>query len=122
MATILQFPIKNIRSDHSEISESDREARLLAEKIVNIENALEYSSTEAIGMVHRLGFNITEENLLKDVTLVVDSIRSLMYRASKLSHPMHEYVDKNYILEDSEDGEYAYNPSFIPAKDPESEE
>lgn len=122
MATILQFPIENIRPDHREVSESDREARLLAEKIVNIENALEYSSTEAIGMVHRLGFNITEENLIKDVTLVVDSIRSLMYRASKLPHPMHEYVDKNYILEDSGDGEYAFNPSFIPVKDLESEE
>lgn len=112
MTNIIKFPSKQMSMSHPELSNEEREARLLREKILKIEEALEYVSTEAIGMVYRMGFDITKEDYVKDVTLIVDSFRSLMYKTMNLDHPVHDFVDKNYKMQDSPDGEYAFNPEW----------
>ena len=83
MTNIIKFPSKHMSMSNPELSNEEREARLLREKILKIEEALEYVSTEAIGMVYRMGFDITKEDYVKDVTLIVDSFRSLMYKTMK---------------------------------------
>jgi len=114
MGNIIKFPTSKIKHTHPEITDADRDLLLLREKINVIETSLEYVTTEAVAMVHRLGFDITREDYVKDVTLIVDSIRGLMYRSSGLEYPIHKWVDESYTM--SEDGEYAFNPNWFDEK------
>ena len=112
MTNIIKFPSKNVKITHPDLTSEERQALLLREKISKIEECLEHVSTESIGMIYRMGFDITREDYVKDVTLIVDSFRSLMYKTMNLDHPVHEFVDKNYKMQDSPDGEYAFNPEW----------
>lgn len=111
MTNVINFPISKIKSTHPNISDPERDLLLLKEKITQVEAALEYVTTEAVSMVHRLGFDITQEDYIKDVTLIVDSIRGLMYRSSGLDYPIHTWVDENYQM--SEDKQFAFNPAWF---------
>lgn len=111
MSNIIQFPTSKLPISSTNLSDEDREALLIREKISSIEQSLEYVTTEAVAMVHRLGFDITREDYVKDVTLIVDAIRGLMYRTSGLEFPIHEWVDKAYEMD--EDNLYAYNPEWF---------
>ena len=77
MSNIIQFPTSKLPISSTNLSDEDREALLIREKISSIEQSLEYVTTEAVAMVHRLGFDITREDYIKDVTLIVDAIRGL---------------------------------------------
>ena len=113
MSNIIKFPTSKIRPTNPRLTDADRDLLLLKEKIHTTEAALEYVTTEAIGMVHRLGFDITQEDYIKDVTMIVDSIRGLMYRSSGLESPVHKWVDENYKwAEEGSDRAYAYNPEW----------
>lgn len=111
MADIINFPLSKIKSSHPQISDPERDLLLLKEKITQVESSLEYVTTEAVSLVHRLGFDITQEDYIKDVTLIVDSIRGLMYRSSGLDYPIHKFVDENYKF--SDDKQFAYNPDWF---------
>lgn len=115
MTNVIKFPSKNVKVNHPDLTNEEREQRLLQEKIFKIEECLEYVCTESIGMVHRMGFDITQEDYVKDVTLIVDAFRGLMYKSMKMEHPIHDFVDKNYKLSDDEGlgNEYAYNPQWV---------
>lgn len=113
MSNIIKFPTSKIKSTNPSLTDADRDLLLLKEKIHTTEAALEYVTTEAIGMVHRLGFDITQEDYVKDVTMIVDSIRGLMYRSSGLESPVHKWVDETYKWADEgTDCAYAYNPEW----------
>ena len=112
MTNVIKFPSKHVKITHPDLSSKDRQALLLREKIAKVEECLEHVSTESIGMIYRMGFDITKEDYVKDVTLIVDSFRSLMYKTMNLEHPVHDFVDKNYKIQDSPDGEYAFNPEW----------
>ncbi len=113
MSNIIKFPTSKIKSTNPHLTDADRDLLLLKEKIYTTEAALEYVTTEAIGMVHRLGFDISQEDFIKDVTLIVDSIRGLMYRSSGLESPVHKWVDENYQWADEgSDKAYAFNPEW----------
>lgn len=111
MSNVIQFPTSAIKTTNPRLTDADRDMLLLKEKISQVESALEYVTTEAVSMVHRLGFDITKEDYIKDVTMIVDSIRGLMYRASELDYPIHSWVDENYKI--SEDKQFAYNPLWF---------
>lgn len=111
MSNIIQFPTSKINVNSPNLSDTDRDVLLLKEKITSIEQSLEYVTTEAVAMVHRLGFDITREDYVKDVTLIVDAIRGLMYRTSGLDYPIHKWVDEAYEMDD--DNLYAYNPEWF---------
>ena len=117
MTNIIKFPSTHVKVSHSDLSNEEREAKLLREKVIKIEEALEYVSTESIGMIYRMGFDITREDYVKDVTLIVDSFRSLMYKTMNMEHPVHDFVDKNYKMVDSEEGEYAFCPDWHEPED-----
>lgn len=121
MGTVIQFPESKIRSSNPNLSNDERDKLVLLEKIESIENSLEYVSCQSIGMVSRLGYDITREDMVKDITLIVDAFRSLLYKCSDLPHPVQEFVDNNYQLSDTGDGEYAFNPSFDCKMDSEDE-
>jgi hypothetical protein len=113
MSNIIQFPTSISKSTNPNLTDADRDLLLLKEKIQTTEAALEYVTTETIGMVHRLGFDISQEDFIKDVTLIVDSVRGLMYRSSGLESPIHKFVDETYKWsEEGTDRAYAYNPDW----------
>lgn len=117
MADIISFPsdrIKRVHKAEQLLSEDERKALILEEKKATIEGSLEYVTIDSLGLIARLGFDITQENYVKDVTLLVDVIRSLLYRSIGVHHPIHNYVDKNYVItsDGHEGSEYAYNPAF----------
>ena len=112
MTNVIKFPSKHVKITHPDLTSKERQALLLREKISKVEECLEHVSTESIGMIYRMGFDITREDYVKDVTLIVDSFRSLMYKTMNLEHPVHDFVDKNYKIQDSPDGEYAFNPEW----------
>lgn len=117
MATVIPFPNNKVRTNHPDLSDEQRKMLLIQEKIDGIENALEYVTMESISMVHRLGYDITREDMVKDITLIVDSFRSLMYRATNMKHPIQDFVQEKYIMEggDAGDGnEYAICPEWQP--------
>jgi hypothetical protein len=117
MTNIIKFPSTHIKASQQDFSSEEKEASLQREKIIKIEEALEFVSTESIGMVYRMGFDITREDYVKDVTLIVDSLRSLMYRTMNMEHPIHVFVDKNYKMVDSEEGEYAFSTEWHDPED-----
>ena len=116
MADIISFPPDRITRLPSvdNLSAEERKALILEEKKATIEGSLEYVAIESLGLISRLGFDITQENYVKDVTLMVDVFRSLLYRSIGIHHPIHDYVDKKYIITSDGVGssEYAYNPDF----------
>ena len=117
MADIISFPSNRIKRVHKAeqlLSDDERKALILEEKKATIEGSLEYVTVESLGLISRLGFDITQENYVKDVTLLVDVFRSLLYRSVGVKHPIHDYVDKNYVItsDGHEGSEYAYNPAF----------
>jgi len=122
MADIISFPssrIKRVPATRN-LSSEERKALILEEKKATIEGSLEYVTIESLGLIARLGFDITQENYVKDVTLLVDVYRSLLYRSIGLKHPIHDYVDKKYVITSDgyDDGsEYAYNPDFVPEEE-----
>ena len=114
MTNVIKFPSSQIkRPVRKSLSDKDRELLLLKEKVNAVEHSLEYVTMESISMVHRLGFDITREDFIKDVTHVVDAIRGLMYRASDIKSPIHEWVDNTYVMsDDKEQGDFAYHPEW----------
>lgn len=114
MANIIKFPNKNVKKSHPDLSNEQRNQLLLSEKLDTIENSLEYVTIEMMSLIHRLGFDLVREDLVKDITLILDSTRSLMYRASGLEHPLQNFVDEKYIMKGRGGEEYAYCPEFDP--------
>lgn len=123
MANVIEFPNKNIRKNHPDLSNEQRTQLLLSEKIDKVETSLEYVTIEMMSLIHRLGFDLVREDMVKDVTFILDATRSLMYRSSGLEHPLQSFVDEKYILKGRGGEEYAYCPEFDPeAKDDNSED
>jgi len=114
MATVIQFPNSKVKNSHPDLTDDQRKDLLLREKIDTIENALEYVTMESIAMVHRLGFDITREDMVKDITLLVDGFRSLMYRSSGMEHPIQRFVEENYIMKGGENGDEAQTYAVCP--------
>lgn len=117
MADIISFPSDRIKRvpPTQNLSSEERKLLILEEKKATIEGSLEYVTVESLGLIARLGFDITQENYVKDVTLLVDVYRSLLYRSIGVKHPIHDYVDTKYVItkdENEDGGEYAYNPDF----------
>ena len=73
---------------------------------------------EMIHVFGSYGIDIQDDKYVKDVAMIIESIKSLLSRQYKLDHPFHEMVDNIFQFSYNEDNSIAYSYVF-PTKEEE---
>lgn len=97
MSNIVQFP--NLKAPTKDnLEKSVRDYKL---------EAIDYAADELYGdlfsRINYFGFDITDEHDLKDVALVVESIKSLLCKVSGVDHPLQKLATKMMSIQEVDD-------------------
>jgi hypothetical protein len=49
---------------------------------------------DLIGAIQTMGFDVLTEECLGDTVLIVEAIKSILYRSAKMHHSLHDVVEK----------------------------
>jgi len=71
-----------------------------------------------IHMFGSYGLDVTSDQYIKDVAMIMESVKSMVSRQYNLEHPFHEMVDNIFDFSYNEDNTVAYTYK-IPNKDEE---
>ena len=98
MSNIVKFPSKKFKS-RREIKVPNYDYVKLAEDMSFADNL-----TEAliVQLVHSLGDNgiqISKQTFIKDLSFIIESIKSALYRDLDIKHDMQDLIDKFMITE-----------------------
>lgn len=73
---------------------------------------------DLIHMFGSYGIDINSDESVKDVAMIMESVKSMVSRQYRLPHPFHEMVDNIFDFSYNEDSTIAYTYKF-PTKDEE---
>ena len=106
---IIPFPTNRIL-DHTKVGPTDKNSDRIAKKNVEKQTKefIEGNIDEmAIGMLQRLvdmGVRTNKETFTKDLALVIESLRGLLYRDFDMKHPAQTLVDTTVNLKMNKSG------------------
>lgn len=106
MSNIVKFPITNPRAPLIE----DVQQTISTAKLFHVEEALEVLIPVMFGQFDLLGFSISYEDNEKDYQLIVEAIRSMLYKHYDLTYPLQDMVEK--LMVKDEDGDLIFNENF----------
>lgn len=106
---IIQFPLDKI-ANVDKVGPVDRLTERAAKKNVERQTKefIEGNIDElAIGMLQKfvdMGIRSNKETFTKDLAMIIESVRGLLYRDFNLKHPMQSLVDKTVSLKQTKTG------------------
>ena len=112
MDNVIPFP-KAKREDAPPQSDEQLQDQVLRNKKKYVNNIVDHYTNQLAMKFVQHGFNLQDEDFLKDFSFSVESIRSGLYRTLGITHPFQELMDEaietleqfENELEDSEDEE-----------------
>lgn len=84
----------------------------------HVEGVINDLLPDLIHMFGSYGLDINSDDYIKDVAMVMESIKAMVSRQYRLEHPFHKMVDNVFEFSFNEDNTVAYTYNF-PTKDEE---
>ena len=92
MSNVIAFPKEKKNCPPQSIEEV--QDRLAVKKIEYVNEIVDYYGTELLAKISQDGFEIDEDNFMKDFAFTLESLRSGLYRSVGVEHPLQESVDE----------------------------
>ena len=118
MDNVIPFP-KAKRDDTPPQSDDEMREHILRNKKKYVNQIVDHYTNQLAMKFVQHGFNLQEENFLRDFSFSVESIRSGLYRTLGITHPFQELMDETIDTlelleaEREEESEYDEDPDLI---------
>jgi len=90
---IIQFPKEKMRTPPQ--SKKELDAELLNNKVAYVEDVASHYASSVYNKLAMHGFNVDEENFIKDYAYMIESLKSCLLRNVGVSHPIQHTVEKD---------------------------
>lgn len=114
---VIQFPKAKMNTPPQSIEEMvadiDRLRRDHADEIINS------MIPSIISMFASHGVDVDEYEYIKDVSMVMESTKALLYKYLKIEHPFHQMIDNIFDYSFTEDESVAYTYTLPSDKEEE---
>lgn len=107
MSNVIQFPKSKNNTPPQTIEEMvadiDRLRRDHADEIANS------MIPQLIGMYMSNGVDVDQHEYIKDVSMIVESMKSLLYKYFDIDHPFHDMIESVFEFSYNDDESVAYS-------------
>lgn len=84
------------------------EEKIKTNRIEHVENLLADMIPDIIHMFGVYGLDIEDDKYTKDVAMIIESIKSLLYKQSRVEHPFHTMIDSVFECNYNDDNTIGY--------------
>ena len=92
MSNIIAFPKEKKNCPPQSVEEM--QDRLAEKKIEYVNEIVDFYGSEMLVKISQDGFEIDDDNFMKDFAFTLESLRSGLYRSVGVEHPLQESVDE----------------------------
>ena len=93
MAKIIQFPKEKMKTPHQ--SKKELDAELLNNKVAYVDDVANHYSSSVFNKLAMHGFNVDDEDFIKDYAYTIESLKSCLLRNVGVTHPIQNTVEKD---------------------------
>lgn len=93
MAKIIQFPKEKMKTPPQ--SKKELDAELLNNKVAYVDDVANHYSSSVFNKLAMHGFNVDDENFIKDYAYTIESLKSCLLRNVGVTHPIQNTVEKD---------------------------
>ena len=93
MAKIIQFPKEKMKTPPQ--SKKELDAELLNNKVAYVDDVANHYSSSVFNKLAMHGFNVDEDNFIKDYAYTIESLKSCLLRNVGVTHPIQDTVEKD---------------------------
>ena len=93
MAKIIQFPKEKMKTPPQ--SKKELDAELLNNKVAYVDDVANHYSSSVFNKLAMHGFNVDDENFIKDYAYTIESLKSCLLRNVGVTHPIQDTVEKD---------------------------
>ena len=93
MAKIIQFPKEKIKTPPQ--SKKELDAELLNNKVAYVDDVANHYSSSVFNKLAMHGFNVDDEDFIKDYAYTIESLKSCLLRNVGVTHPIQDTVEKD---------------------------
>jgi hypothetical protein len=104
MGKLLQFPMNRIVRSVPEIPELSEEEQIELQKDKFVEQLTDQMSMDILAVLQDNVVNLKRDEFLRDLALVIESIKSLLKRDFDKHHPMQNITDSFINIHTTKDG------------------
>lgn len=103
-SNVLPFPVQP-RSRFPDLKD-EAEAKQRAAKIhfMHCEEAISVLTPYVMDRVLNAGFMINTPDYLKNIALIIESMRAIMYKYHGFGHPLHQVAENAFVMKDGQVG------------------
>ncbi len=91
---IISFPEGNIVRRVKSSQSKEQSLDMTHNKKMYLDTLTEHYSTSLLSNLGRHGFEIQDENFIKNYAYTVETLRSALYQSVGIQHPLKKHVDK----------------------------
>ena len=93
MAKIIQFPKEKMKTPPQ--SKKELDAELLNNKVAYVDDVANHYSSSVFNKLSMHGFNVDDEDFIKDYAYTIESLKSCLLRNVGVTHPIQNTVEKD---------------------------
>ena len=93
MAKIIQFPKEKMKTPPQ--SKKELDADLLNNKVAYVDDVANHYSSSVFNKLAMHGFNVDDEDFIKDYAYTIESLKSCLLRNVGVTHPIQNTVEKD---------------------------
>ena len=93
MAKMIQFPKEKMKTPPQ--SKKELDAELLNNKVAYVDNVANHYSSSVFNKLAMHGFNVDDEDFIKDYAYTIESLKSCLLRNVGVTHPIQNTVEKD---------------------------
>ena len=93
MAKIIQFPKEKMKTPPQ--SKKELDAELLNNKVAYVDDVANHYSSSVFNKLAMHGFNVGDEDFIKDYPYTIESLKSCLLRNVGVTHPIQDTVEKD---------------------------
>ena len=93
MAKIIQFPKEKMKTPPQ--SKKELDAELLNNKVAYVDDVANHYSSSVFNKLAMHGFNVDDEDFIKDYAYTIESPKSCLLRNVGVTHPIQNTVEKD---------------------------
>ena len=93
MAKIIQFPKEKMKTPPQ--SKKELDAELLNNKVAYVDDVANHYSSTVFNKLAMHGFNVDDEDFIKDYAYTIESLKSCLLRNVGVTHPIQDTVEKD---------------------------
>ena len=91
MAKIIQFPKEKMKTPPQ--SKKELDAELLNNKVAYVDDVANHYSSSVFNKLAMHGFNVDDEDFIKDYAYTIESLKSCLLRNVGVTHPIQDTVE-----------------------------